>query len=283
MRNRTYFRIANEAGARAQAAGEFKFKATVKSRAIVRFRLAFLTLLLLTAQVALPCLAADEEGQIKSVLDLYFDNQFEKAKKLCRSLLTAYPKSLTGHYLLGNICIKLNQVAEAEAAYRYCLRGGKDSSEAVSAYQALEQIYEQRRMASGSTNNLTNSLGNGSAQARPTAGTNHSSEEYVQEETARLQKDAKDKLEVKQRTLDDRIKQEQRTMQQQIANAPRGRRSGYFRQEYQAQVKAEYQERVDRLKKEFEREKDDINQACQKRIDGLTEYRNSIDSRRSNR
>ncbi len=33
-----------------------------------------------------------------------------------------------------------------------------------------------------------------------------------------------------------------------------------------------------RLKEEFEREKDEINQACQKRIDGLTEYRNSLDT-----
>lgn len=263
MLNRIRFRIANGAGVRARAA--------------------FLTLLLFTASATLPGIAADEESQIKAVLDQYFDNQFEKAKTLCRTLLAAHPKSLTAHYLLGNICIKLNQVAEAEAAYKYCLRGGKDSSEAVNAYQALEQIYEQRRMASGSTNSVGNSLSKGSALSRPTAGTNHSSEEYVQEETARLQKDAKDKLEVKQRTLDDRLKQEQKAMQQQIANAPRGRRSGYFRQEYQAQVKAEYQERVDRLKKEFEREKDEINQACQKRIDGLTEYRNSIDSRRSNK
>lgn len=259
MLNRILSRIANGAG--------------------VRTLVAFLTLLLFTASATLPGIAADEESQVKAVLDQYFDNQFEKAEKLCRALLAAHPKSLTAHYLLGNICIKLNQVGEAEAAYKYCLRGGKDSSEAVNAYQALEQIYEQRRMASGSTN----SVSNGPAPARPTAGTNHSSEDYVQEETARLQKDAKDKLDVKQRTLDDRLEQEQKAMQQQIANAPRGRRSGYFRQEYQAQVKAEYQERVDRLKKEFEREKDEINQACQKRIDGLTEYRNSIDSRRSNR
>jgi tetratricopeptide (TPR) repeat protein len=268
MLNRIHSRIANGAGVRARAA--------------VKFGVAVLSLLLLITQAALPCLAADEESQIKAVLDQHFDNQFEKAKKLCLTLLAAHPKSLTAHYLLGNICVKLNQVAEAEAAYKYCLRGGKDSSEAVNAYQALEQIYEQRWMATGSTNSLSNSL-SGPALPRPTAGTNHSSEEYVQEETTRLQKDAKDKLEVKQRTLDDRLKQEQRVMQQQIANAPRGRRSGYFRQEYQAQVKAEYQERVDRLKKEFEREKDDINQACQKRMDGLTEYRNSIDSRRSNR
>ncbi len=281
MLYRIHSRIANGAGVRARAAVEFS--AAVKIRAAVKFIAAVLTLLLLTAHVALPVLAADEESQIKAVLDQYFDNQFEKAKKLCKSLLAAHPKNLTAHYLLGNICVKLNQVAEAEAAYKYCLRGGKDSTEAVNAYQALEQIYEQRRMASSSSNGLRGSLSNGSALSRPTAGTSHSSEEYVQEETARLQKDAKDKLEVKQRTLDDRIKQEQRTMQQQIANTPRGRRAGYFRQEYQAQVKAEYQDRVDRLKKEFEREKDEINQACQKRIDGLTEYRNSIDSRRSNR
>ena len=279
MLNRILFRIANGAGVRARAAGELKFRAAVRFRVAVKFNAAVLALLLFATQVALPCMAADEETQIKAVLDQYFDNQYEKAKKLCRTLLAAHPKSLTAHYLLGNICIKLNQVAEAEAAYKYCLRGGKGSTEAVNAYQALEQIYEQRRMASGSTN----SVSNGSALPRPTAGTNHSSEEYVQEETARLQKDAKDKLEVKQRTLDDRLEQEQKAMQQQIANAPRGRRSGYFRQEYQAQVRAEYQERVDRLKKEFEREKDEINQACQKRIDGLTEYRNSIDSRRSNK
>jgi|JI9StandDraft_1071089.scaffolds.fasta_scaffold15018_4 predicted Zn-dependent protease len=279
MLNRILFRIANGAGVRARAAGELKFRAAVRFRVAVKFNAAVLVSLLLISQAALPCMAADEETQIKAVLDQYFDNQYEKAKKLCRTLLAAHPKSLTAHYLLGNICIKLNQVAEAEAAYKYCLRGGKGSTEAVNAYQALEQIYEQRRMASGSTN----SVSNGSALPRPTAGTNHSSEEYVQEETARLQKDAKDKLEVKQRTLDDRLEQEQKAMQQQIANAPRGRRSGYFRQEYQAQVRAEYQERVDRLKKEFEREKDEINQACQKRIDGLTEYRNSIDSRRSNK
>ncbi len=279
MLNRILYRIANGAGVQARAAGELKFRAAVRFRVAVKFNAAVLVSLLLISQAALPCMAADEESQIKAVLDQYFDNQYEKAKKLCRTLLAAHPKSLTAHYLLGNICIKLNQVAEAEAAYKYCLRGGKGSTEAVNAYQALEQIYEQRRMASGSTN----SVSNGSALPRPTAGTNHSSEEYVQEETARLQKDAKDKLEVKQRTLDDRLEQEQKAMQQQIANAPRGRRSGYFRQEYQAQVKAEYQERVDRLKKEFEREKDEINQACQRRIDGLSEYRNSIDSRRSNK
>lgn len=276
MLSRFLSRIANSAGVRARAAGNFRFGVSVK------FRAAFIALLFLTTSAALPCLAADEESQVKAVLDQYFDSQFEKAKKLCNDLLAKHPRNLTAHYLLGNICIKLNQVGEAEAAYKYCLRGGKDSSEAVNAYKALEQIYEQRRMSTGSNNSPSNSL-SGPALTLPTTGTNHSSEERVQEETARLQKDAKDKLEVKQRTLDDRLEQEQRSMQQQLANAPRGRRSGYFRQEYQAQVKAEYQERVDRLKKEFEREKDDINQACQKRIDSLTEYHNSIESRRSNR
>lgn len=267
MLNRSLFRIANSAGVRARAAGK------------VRFTVAVVGFLLLTANAVHPCLADDEDSQVKAILDQYYDDQFETAKKLCRSLLAKHPKNLTARYLLGNICVKLNQIAEAEAAYHYCLRGGKDSSEAVQAYQALEQIYEQRRMGIRSTNGSSN----GPASPRPTAGTNHSSEERVQEETARLQKDAKDKLEVKQRTFDDRIQQEQRVMQQQMANAPRGRRAGYFRQEYQAQVKAEYQDRVDRLKKEFEREKDDINQACQKRIDSLTEYHSSIENRKLNR
>lgn len=267
MLNRNLFRIAKGAGLRARAACEFKVRAAV------------ITLLFLTAQVALPCLAADEDSQIKAVLDQYYDTQFVTAKKLCQSLLSAHPKNLTARYLLGNICVKLNQISEAEAAYKYCLRGGKDSTEAVNAYKALEQIYEQRRIGKSAVAGPAYS----SASTIPTAGTNRSSEESIQEESARLQKDSQDKIAVKERTLDDRMKQEERSMREQIANAPRGRRSGYFRQEYQAQVKAEYQDRVDRLKKEFEREKDDINQACQKRIDSLREYHSGIENRKSNR
>jgi len=117
------------------------------------------------------------------------------------------------------------------------------------------------------------------AAPRPTSGSNHTTEEKIGEETARLQQEAKDKIEVKQRTLNDRMAQLQRETQEQMAAAPRGRRSGYIRQEYQAQVKADSQDRLERLKKEFEREKDEINQACQKRIDDLNEYERNIDAR----
>lgn len=245
----------------------------------VRVKVAVVACLLLANQSVLSCRAADEDSQVKAVLDQYYDSQFVTAKKLCQSLLAGHPKNLTARYLLGNICVKLNQLGEAEAAYKYCLRGGKDSTEAVNAYTALEQIYEQRRVGKSSTIRPAGP----SASMIPTAGTNHSSEESIQDETARLQKDAQDKLAIKQRTLDDRLKQEERSMHEQIANSPRGRRAGFFRQEYQAQVRADYQDRVDRLKKEFEREKDDINQACQKRIDSLREYHSSIENRKLNR
>src|SRR3990167_2699150 len=102
MLNRFLARIVNSAGVRARVVGRFKFILVV------------VTLLLLVNQSALSCRADDADSQIKAVLDQYYDAQFETAKKLCESLVAGHPKNLTGRYLLGNICVKLNQIAEAE-------------------------------------------------------------------------------------------------------------------------------------------------------------------------
>jgi predicted Zn-dependent protease len=232
-----------------------------------------LTLLLLAALTALPAWAEDENSQTNAVLTQYDSGQFEKAKHLCERLLAAHPKSLTGHYLLGNICVKLYQLPQAEAAYNFCLKGGKNSPEASYAYKALEQIYDQRRSL---TSVQPASFG---APPVPTSGLNHRAEEKIQEETTRLQQDAKDQIAVKKRTLDDRIAQVKQEMSEAMYYAPRGRRSGYYRQEYQNQVKNDGQERISRLTKEFERQRDEINQSCQKRIDDLSEYEHNIESR----
>lgn len=214
----------------------------------------------------------DEDQRIISILGAYDAGEYERAKTLCNKLLTAHPKSLTGHYLLGNVLVKLYQLNDAEAAYKYCLKGGKSSAEANYAYQALEHIYEQRRNATATQSSVP-------TQA-PTQEQRQDRFERDEEMRTRLEQEAKDKLAVKQKVLDDKIAQVERDLQTNLYNSPRGRFGRFYRQEYQDQVKADAKAQIDRLKSDFAREEEEINQACRKRLEDLAEYERNIEARR---
>ncbi|MBU6453768.1 MAG: tetratricopeptide repeat protein [Cyanobacteria bacterium REEB67] len=218
-------------------------------------------------------LAEDNGVQFRAVVSQYDAGNYDRAKHLAESLIAGHPRNLTAHYLLGNICVKLNQIAQAEAAYKDCLRGAKNSPEAIYARKALQQISNQRRMRAVQSPALA------AAPAFPMAGMNHSADEKIQEETARLLQESKDRIAIKKRSFDDHVAQIKQDQSQAMYNAPRGRRGAFYRQDYQNQVKTDAQGRIDKLTKEFEREKSDITQACQKRIDELTEYEHNIESR----
>jgi predicted Zn-dependent protease len=218
-------------------------------------------------------LAEDSGMQLRAVISQYDAGNYDRAKHLAESLIAGHPKNVTAHYLLGNICVKLNKMTQAEAAYSYCLRGSRNSPEAIYARKALQQISDQRH------SKAVQSPGLAAAPALPMAGMNHSAEEKIQEETARLLQEAKDRIAIKKRTFDDHVAQIKQEQSEAMYNAPRGRRGAFFRQDFQNQVKTDAQGRIDRLTKEFEREKSDISQACQKRIDELTEYEHNIESR----
>ncbi len=114
-----------------------------------------------------------------------------------------------------------------------------------------------------------------------------SSDQYIQEQTDILTKEAKEQIAVKKRTLDDKIKQIQDEMREQMSGfQPFTSRKVAARtavSEAQDQVKQEGQGRIDQLKNEFERQSEDINQAFQSRISALSEHYHNLDSRSGGR
>ncbi len=253
-----------------------------------------LTLALLTCLYG-ACTAARCEGKktapgvhssqagLKEVLAAYDAGNFQKAMTLCKQLLSTRPRDLAAHYVMGNICVKFNQISDAEAQYNYCLQAGKDSSEAAYATKALEQIQNQRNAQVASPASGIGQSWHSSASTGSTKG----ADQYIQEQTDTLMKEAKEKIEVKQRTLDDKIKVIQNDIQQQLAavsaGASRGAANRAAKREAQDQIKEGAQHDIDLLKQAFERESEDINQSYQNRINSIAEHYHNVDSQGGSR
>ena len=226
-----------------------------------------------------------EQAKIRQVVKDYDAGNYERAMELCRSVLTSDPTNLTAHYLMGNICVKTNRTQDAIAQYKYCMQssGVKAAPEATYAKQALEQIKRQQKTMP----TVAAPLPDSGAHFGPMAGSTKGAEEYIQEQTATLEKEAKEKVAVKHRTLEDKIAQIQDEMKQQLNSMPRigSRRMAQqeAKQDAQEQIKEEFQQRIEQLKKDFQRESDDINQAYQSRISGLTDHYHNVDTQGGNR
>jgi hypothetical protein len=220
--------------------------------------------------------AASEAEQIKAILTEYDGGQYESALKLCDSLLHANPRNLTAHYLKGNVCVKQNRLEQATAEYRYCITSGKGSTEANYAQTALTQIEQQEHTFPAVQ------APSAVAPVAPSNGSTHSAEEYIKEESDRLLNEAKEKIEVKKKVLNDKVAQIHAEMKEQSpAFRTRGSAGLYYYREQIDQLQKDAAEKTTRLKEEFAREEEEINNYYQKRIDDLTEYRHNMDSRGS--
>jgi tetratricopeptide (TPR) repeat protein len=257
-----------------------------------------------TATSQAPAQTKSAPATIKQVLAAYDSGQFEQAMDLCKNVLTADPKNLTAHYVMGNICVKTNRTKDAIAQYTYCLQseGAKTSPEAAYAKKALEQIKQQENAPAadhegwgghrgggnhGAGNSGGNSGGNSAVRFGPMVGSTKSAEAYIQEQTDLLLKESREKLAVKQHTLDEKVGQIQEEIKQQMSNLPRlgGRRMAQqdAKSEAQDQIKEDGQRRIEQLKKDFQREADDLNQSYQNRISGLSDHYHNIESQTGSR
>jgi tetratricopeptide (TPR) repeat protein len=218
--------------------------------------------------------AGKARSNMKEALASYDAGDYRKAMDLCKKVLIAEPSNLTAHYVMGNICVKCNQIRDAKAQYSYCVQAGKDSSEAGYAKQALDQIEQQKNSPTPSPAGVSHASG--------TAGSGKGAEEYIQEQTDRLLSEAKEKIAVKQRVLDDKIKEIQSTVQQDVVNisqgASRGAANRAAKRDAEDEVRQNAQHSIDELRKEFEKQSEDINQSYQSRINALSEHYRNMDS-----
>jgi tetratricopeptide (TPR) repeat protein len=241
------------------------------------------------AQAKSPGKAKDLQPQMKGVLSAYDAGHFDRAMELCKSFLKADPKNLTAHYVMGNICVKTNRIKDAIVQYQYCLQaqGAKTSPEATYSRTALEQIKQQSNGQAAGQAALPSAGGNSGAASGQMVGSSKGAEEYIQEQTEMLMKESREKLAVKQRTLDDKVGQIQEEMRQQAYNLPRvgGRRvaAQEAKQEVSEEIKQDGQRRIEQLKKDFQREADDLNQAYQTRISGLSDHYHNVQSQSAGR
>lgn len=256
----------------------------------IRLALSIVSLFLPASQAWAGDTAAAPAGQpahleMKQVLADYDAGHYDRAMALCKRILIADPTSLTAHYVMGNICVKCNQIKDARAQYEYCLKvqAGKASPEASYAKKALDQLDLQELKDAPSLRQPAGSSGRGQASA----GTSKDADEYIREQTETLMKENKEKVAVKKRTLEDKIKQIHEDMQQQLYNLPRVgmRRMAQMesKNDAQEQVKQEAQDKVDQLRKEFDREAEEINQSYQNRINALTEHFRNVESQSTGR
>jgi tetratricopeptide (TPR) repeat protein len=233
----------------------------------IRESIAFLFLPITLACLNCAPVIASEEEQIKALMTEYGAGQYDAAFNRCVAILRTNSTNMTAHYFMGNLYLKYNKLDEAAAEYKYCVSAGPDAPESQAAQQGLQAV-EQHRAAA--TTAATASSESPAVDAK------------VQEQIDRLHQEADQQIALRKKIFDSNVGIANQEMRDQIPRYIVGGIQGSLAwRETQQELTKEKQGKIDRYTKQFEREKQDINTACEKRVNDLIETQKNIQKRKA--
>jgi len=227
-----------------------------------RFTTGLLVCLLALASLhSFPAIASEDE-QLKVLITEYSAGKYDAAFKHCVAILRVNKANITAHYYMGNLYLKYHKLDEAAAEYKYCVSAGADTTEGQAAQQGLEAVEKHRAAPSPAAAAAV-------SQEPPPVDAN------VQAQIDRLKTEAEERIAVQKKILDVKLAGAEQDMRDQT---PRYR--SRLLQWSMADLEKEKQAKTDRFNKEFERDKQDINDACDKRVNDLLDTQKNIDRRK---
>jgi len=84
------------------------------------------------------------EKEVDNLVLIYREGKYNAAEALAKVLLEQDPTNLRVHYYLGNCCVKLLKIDEAEEQYAICVESGKGTKIADLSQVGLQRLDEIR-------------------------------------------------------------------------------------------------------------------------------------------
>ncbi|MBX9939962.1 MAG: hypothetical protein K2Y32_11950 [Candidatus Obscuribacterales bacterium] len=218
------------------------------------------------------------ENLFDEALTAYKGGMYSRARNSLELYLRKKPLDQSANYLMGCILLKQNCHDLAKSRFEYCQKLNPKSAAGKLSTQALQIM-----QSPPGSNNLMN-LPSLPHSAPVTDSLTR--EQRLREESARLNKEAEEKIAVKKRVLEDQIHDLNLQEEQALRNLmPVRRRFGgsYVNQEARNAVKKEFDERRDALRTAHEEEADQIRRQYQDRIEAYEDTLESIESRKVHR
>ncbi|MBS1989054.1 MAG: hypothetical protein JSS83_00980 [Cyanobacteria bacterium SZAS LIN-3] len=202
-------------------------------------------------------MAAQDDDQTTALTLEYNDGKYDQAFNRCIAILKANNANMTAHYYLGNLYLKYKRFDQSSAEYNYCVAASKDPLIVEAAKKGLQAV-EQNKAA---------------AQAAPTGSPVADIPQVdpkVQEQIDRLKKEAADQIAIKKKVYDLNIERATQEMHDQYPRYIIGGQQGRMAwNETKKELEKERQGKLDRLRKQFDRDSEELQAACDKRVNDI--------------